>query len=331
MANFHSSTSNPPQLRPDDYTVGWICAVEIELRAAISMFDVRHAPLHSQGKHDENNYHLGKIGKHNVVICCLPHYGTTEAAIAGKSMKSTFGQLRFGLLVGIGGGIPSSENDIRLGDVVVSQPSGQTGGVVQHDMGRQEVGRFDRIGSLNQPPRLLLNAMNTLQVRRGLGKSLAGMVSEMANDDDDDNDWGYPIHEQDVLFKPAYNHRSGSRMNCSECLKDQHNLEQRNPRRNQSPRCFYGTIASGNSVIRDATVRDALGIKEGALCFETEAAGLMNDFKCIVIRGICNYSDSHSNRSWQHYAASVAAAYAKILLSVIPLEAVEDLTPLKRK
>jgi hypothetical protein len=49
-----------------------------------------------------------------------------------------------------------------------------------------------------------------------------------------------------------------------------------------------------------------------------EAAGLMDDFPCLVVRGICDYADSHKNKLWQGYAAAMAAAYAKELLSVIP-------------
>ena len=81
---------------------------------------------------------------------------------------------------------------------------------------------------------------------------------------------------------------------------------------------YYGLIASGNQVIKDGRIRDLLAQELGILCFEMEAAGLMNNFPCLVIRGICDYSDSHKNRQWQGYAAATAAAYAKELLSVIP-------------
>jgi nucleoside phosphorylase len=54
-----------------------------------------------------------------------------------------------------------------------------------------------------------------------------------------------------------------------------------------------------------------------------EAAGLMNNFPCLVIRGICDYSDSHKRKDWQGYAAMVAAAYAKDLLSRIVPSQVE--------
>ena len=47
------------------------------------------------------------------------------------------------------------------------------------------------------------------------------------------------------------------------------------------------------------------------LCFKMEAAGLMDDFPCLVVRGICDYADSHKNKQWQGYAAATAAAYAK--------------------
>jgi nucleoside phosphorylase len=60
-----------------------------------------------------------------------------------------------------------------------------------------------------------------------------------------------------------------------------------------------------------------------------EAAGLMNDFPCLVIRGICDYADSHKNKEWQGYAAAVAAAYAKELLLVVPSNQV-DHTPMAR-
>src|SRR3954447_10782956 len=70
--------------------------------------------------------------------------------------------------------------------------------------------------------------------------------------------------------------------------------------------------------MRDGATRDSVSSEFGSvLCFEMEAAGLMNNFPCIVIRGICDYADSHKNKRWQAYAAGTAAAYAKELLSVI--------------
>jgi nucleoside phosphorylase len=75
-----------------------------------------------------------------------------------------------------------------------------------------------------------------------------------------------------------------------------------------NPTIHYGLIASANQLMKDALVRDTLAAEKDILCFEIEAAGLMNHFPCLVIRGICNYSDLHKNKEWQGYAAIAAAA-----------------------
>jgi nucleoside phosphorylase len=93
------------------------------------------------------------------------------------------------------------------------------------------------------------------------------------------------------------------------------------------PTIYYGLIASANKVIKDAIVRDDAA-KQDILCFEMEAAGLMNHFPCLVIRGVCDYSDSHKNKRWQGYAAMTAAAYAKALLYRIAPNRVEVEKPL---
>ena len=56
--------------------------------------------------------------------------GTNSAAAVVVQMKLAFASIRFGLMVGIGGGVPSVEADIRLGDVVISRPHKLHGGVV---------------------------------------------------------------------------------------------------------------------------------------------------------------------------------------------------------
>ncbi len=83
----------------------------------------------------------------------------------------------------------------------------------------------------------------------------------------------------------------------------------------------YGLIASSDKLMKDATIRDKLAREEGVLCFEMEAAGLMNHFPCLIIRGICDYAGSHKNKEWQGFAAMTAAAYAKELLQkIVPTE-----------
>lgn len=136
-------------LSHEDYTVGWICALPLEMTAAKTMLDESHPKL-SQPSTDPNTYTLGKVCGHSVVIACLPSgvYGTTSAATVVAHMVSTFPRIQFGLMVGIGGGVPVNI-DIRLGDVVVSQPTGSYSGVVQYDYGKTVSGGFQQTGMLN--------------------------------------------------------------------------------------------------------------------------------------------------------------------------------------
>lgn len=140
-----------------------------------------------------------------------------------------------------------------------------------------------------------------------------------------------PQPEADVLFESDYEHVEAT---CS-TYSDPDNIKQASSCANcdlsrtvsrgtrklsHEPVVFYGLIASGNSpgVIKYATERDRIRSDcDGAFCFEMEAVGVMNDFPCIVVRGICDYCDSHKNDSWHSYAAAAAAGIAKELLGYL--------------
>ena len=130
----------------------------------VAMLDETHPKLEKENG-DDNEYTLGRIGSHNVIIACLPAglIGSGRAAIVANNMRRSF-PIKFGLMVGIGGGVWSKKHDIRLGDVVVSQPMGTHGGVVQWDFGKIEKdGNFQRTGSLDKPPPALLYALQELK------------------------------------------------------------------------------------------------------------------------------------------------------------------------
>lgn len=128
MASFH---------RREDYQIGIICALAIEKAAMVAMLDDSH-PKVPKDSRDPNDYSFGRIGEHNIVIACLPagSMGNGPAATVASNMSRSF-QLQFGLMVGIAGGVWSKKDDIRLGDVVVSKPTGEHGGVVQWDYGKK--------------------------------------------------------------------------------------------------------------------------------------------------------------------------------------------------
>jgi nucleoside phosphorylase len=301
------------RLRIQDYTVGWVCALPIELAAATKMLDEEHQGL-PQDSNDTNLYTLGRISEHNVVLACLPagKIGISSAAAVAIQMKAKFVSIRFGLMVGIGGGVPSDESDIRLGDVVVSQPHMQHGGVVQYDFGKTGPSGFAQTGSLNMPPTVLLTALAKIRANHYIGRnSLSTYMSAISNLPH----FALPRAGHDILFEPAYKHVGG--LTCDRCSRDK--LVGRTAREDREIVIHYGTIASGNQVMKDGITRDRLSSElGGVLCFDMEAAGLMDSFPCVVIRGICDYADSHKNKRWQPYAAATAAAYAKELLSVIP-------------
>jgi nucleoside phosphorylase len=307
------------KLSHDDYTVGWICALPPEMAAAKAMLDEVHAKL-SQAPNDHNTYTLGAINGHNVVIACLPSgaYGTTSAAVVAAQMLSTFREIRFGLMVGIGGGVPSEEADIRLGDIVVSKPTDTIGGVVQYDYGKTiSGGRFQRTGVLNKPPEVLLTAISDLQADHMMGLSqIPKILSYLAVKYPEMSQFTYRGQQLDQLFEAEYDH-IGSGNTCAHC--DRSRLVTRQIRIKSNPKIHYGLIASGNQVMKHGRTRDQLAQELGILSFEMEAAGLMDQFPCLVIRGICDYCDSHKNKQWQEYAAAAAAAYAKELLSAIPV------------
>jgi nucleoside phosphorylase len=307
------------QLRREDYTVGWVCALPVELAAAQEMLDEEHVTPRYDA-YDTNLYTCGRVGEHNVVIACLPEgqTGTNSAAAVAVQMKSTFSSTRFGLMVGIGGGVPSEEADVRLGDVVVSKPHKAHGGVVQYDLGKTTPSGFERTGALNTPPTVLLNAVANLRAKQIRGR---GRLLEYLSKLDSLPDFTREAAGPDALYDATYDHVGSA--TCAKC-KTEHIIT-REVRR-QDVVVHYGTIASGNQVMRSAAERDRVSAElDGVLCFEMEAAGLMNSFPCLVVRGICDYADSHKDKRWQPYAAGTAAAYAKEVLSVIPSAEVAEI------
>ncbi|KAL1885609.1 hypothetical protein Plec18167_001104 [Paecilomyces lecythidis] len=297
--------------RPEagSFTIGWISALPVEHAAGEALLNEEY-----DNHGDMVQYTLGRIHDHNVVMACLPagQIGTTAAATVATEMRLQFPSLRSYLLVGIGGGVPSSDADIRLGDVVVSEPQGKYGGVVQYDLGKTITGGAQiRTGIMSLPSSELLTAVAKLQSCRSAEKShFSDYLAEVAHRSEYNRDLTGP----DQLFDASYDHTGET---CAEC--DPTKVLFRIQRTSCEPHIHFGTIASGNQVIKDGRTRDRLSAElKGILCFEMEAAGMMNQLRCLVIRGICDYADSHKNKTWQPFAAATAAACAKEILSFLP-------------
>ncbi|KAL5696095.1 hypothetical protein EMGR_006617 [Emarellia grisea] len=267
----------------NDYTVGVVCAMGFEMSAVRYMLDDEHPRLPTK-QGDSNLYILGELSGHNVVIAWLPGtQGKGAAAIVANNMQRTFASIKWRLLVGIGGGVPSRTHDIRLGDIVVSMPEGPFGGVVQYDLGKDVEDGFTLKGFLLPPPPILRSAVEKFCKN--------GLALQITNG-----------HQQTRMF-------SSNQITLMYLI------------RSHVGDIHYGLIASGDRVMRSAMKRSKTGREIGdILCFEMEAAGIMTEFPCIAIRGISDYADSHKSDIWQNYAAAAAAGCAKELLSYLDPE-----------
>jgi nucleoside phosphorylase len=194
------------KLKHDDYTVAWICPLVVEQVAALEMLDEEHERL-PQPEHDHNLYDLGSIYGHNVVVAQLPLAGNCFAATVVAQMRNTYPRLRFGLLVGIGGGVPTrtAEGSIRLGHIVVSEPTGQHSGAVQYDHGKAEANQLLRTGCLAPPPHVLLNAARRAQVRRHRmsAEPLAAHLKRIDTTKSHFRRFKRPHADQDYLYEPS--------------------------------------------------------------------------------------------------------------------------------
>ncbi|PYH90696.1 purine and uridine phosphorylase [Aspergillus ellipticus CBS 707.79] len=273
-----------------NYTVGWICPLQIELVAALEMLDEEHAKLPQQPA-DHNVYHLGSISGRNVVIAGMWQAGNSTAATVAAQMRMTFPNIRYGLLVGTGGGVPvvTEQGMVRLGHVVVSKPTGQSSGAIQYDRGKAHDSILLRTGALAPPPPVLLLA----------AEALAAQLARSRED---------PLLQNVQRFDTSL---PGLR-----CYQFPDGIYPSD----QWITVHRGTIASGEIVLKDAVKRDLLTQDNEILCFEMECAGALSDFPCLVIRGISNYCDSHKNDQWQGFASAAAAAYARQLFFHVPID-----------
>ena len=335
------------RLRPQDYTVGWLCALaRTEQVAAIKMLDEQHEVL-TKPAGDHNTYAYGSIGSHNIVIACLPlsQPGTTIASRMANFLPVSFPNMRLYLFVGIGGGIPQNppnpdpDQDIHLGDVVVGfDYTPGVAGVIQYDFIRdQGEGGRELLASFDKPNPELLTALGMLFTNYETGDScphvhLARLKSLRSPY------FSRPPPGGDKLYRSKYEHSHGA-SNCDQCSLDElvvrqerqppeHGSTEQSPMEAETsiPVFHQGQILSGNSIIKDAKRRDELsGEFPYARCFEMEAAGVVDQTHCLVIRGIADYADSHKNQTWQPYAAGTAAVFARELLLTIQPSVVAQL------
>jgi nucleoside phosphorylase len=334
MANTKAGTK---QLSCADYHVAWICPVaDLELLPARLMLDEEHPTPTYDTHYDENTYICGSINGHAVVVATCPQ-GQTGNVNAGRltgAMFKTFPNIRMAVLVGIGGGMPTLEgsedplDDVHLGDVVVGWPGDGKPACVYHDRGKAKVdGQFEMVGTMQDPDWRLTSALGILASDYEMGKTTFDDQLARLQRHKRKQKFAHPGLEHDKLFKATYRHEGEYRSKCGTC--DPNELVQRPQRteEDQHTLVFHrGRIATGNAVIQDGELRDKISARcDGAICVEMEAAGVDANRRCLVIRGISDYADSHKCDVWRSYAAGTAAAFTRELLCRIPPGTVKEM------
>ncbi|KAF5495471.1 Ankyrin repeat domain-containing protein 50 [Colletotrichum fructicola] len=348
-------TTDQRPRRREDFRIAVLCALPLEYNAATLAFDEffdEDGDKFGRARGDPNRYTTGRIGKYNVVMALLPGMGTVSSASAMASFRSSYTELKLALLVGICGGVPSpgTEKEVLLGDVIMSKT------VVQYDFGRQNPHRFttkdtlsDSLGRPNKDIRSLLASLETERtferLERRTAEILTGIQQTAAQAGRKRTRYPYPGAAQDGLFSPTYEHRHRDDADCGcddtwicdtapdascielECdkthlvLRESLEIKKRLEREGntaaaQEPHILIGSVGSGNAVMRSGAHRDEIAQRYDLIAFEMEAAGAWDEVPCIVIKGVCDYADSHKNKKWQTFAAAAAASSMKALLEL---------------
>ncbi|WZH49579.1 ankyrin repeat protein [Fusarium acuminatum] len=305
----------------DDYAVGWVCALPIEAAAAKAILDhVYENPSQDRIPGDNNNYLLGSLHGHNVVVA-YPNpalSAITSQADVVTQLHASYTSIRFHLMVGIAGGAPNMKEDIRLGDVVVSRSTARHPGIIRFDANGERTEDLSVRGrALDQPISLLLTAVGKAETAAIFEESkMRRYMSELVQKSA--ATFAYPGPEQDVLFESSYDHATTEPgdNSCIHC--DQGKIQFRQPRELQDPVVHHGAIASSRHLMCHGATRDKFAKDHGILCFDTKVPELRDSVHYLIIRGICDYADSHRSEIWHAYAAAASAAYAKEVISFIP-------------
>ncbi|KAL2808471.1 hypothetical protein BJX63DRAFT_439377 [Aspergillus granulosus] len=324
----------------DDFDIAIICALSLETNAVLCSLDEYWRDAHHQyGKAagDENSYSFGRISGHAVVVATLPRMGKIHASSAASTLKVSFHFIKLALLVGICGAVPykADGNEITLGDVIISES------LVEFDFGRQHEEGFERrrdvMFEAPRAPEEVAGLLKQIQTPFKLSEvqdGLAQHLDELMRSPDIAT--SYPVVSQDKLFEPTYIHKhqngcigcsaqdaicnAAQAASCEQLGCDRSLLVPRSrlpiALANQRPthRIHFGTIGTADTGMRSAKRRDALAKAERIIAFEMEGAGVWTKFNCLIIKGVCDYADSHKNKGWQAYAAVVAASAAKVVL-----------------
>ncbi|EPS37714.1 hypothetical protein H072_8570 [Dactylellina haptotyla CBS 200.50] len=302
---------------------------------------------------DQNTYLTGRIGQYNVVLALLPGMGKANAAQTAANFRSSFGGIELALLVGICGGVPTASDgqEIILGDVIISGSIIQYDLGRQFPNGfRRKSTLNDNLGRANADVRGFVAMLSTCHVSERLEARTSHHLAKLQREASrrHPGKYDYPGPAADKLFEATYLHKHQLSANCEICKQgvdnvcehamhgavcgelhcDESHLVWRkrldakakelkstaSVHEVQQPMLHIGTVASGDTVMRSGEIRDNIAKRDSIIAFEMEGAGVWDNLSCIIIKGVCDYSDCHKNKKWQNFAAATAASAMKAIL-----------------
>ncbi|KAJ5505069.1 hypothetical protein N7463_007943 [Penicillium fimorum] len=323
-----------------DFAIAIICALPIEADAVEALFDETYDRLgrvYGKQPGDTNAYINGRMDRHNVVLYYMPGMGKESAASVAATLRISYTEIQLALVVGICGGAPSPSpgRQIYLGDIIISDS------VVTYDFGRQYPGGFRRkrdvkdiLGRPNQEIRTLLAGLNASRSQIEFQQQ---MLLNLHSLQQKETRWQHPGFD-DILFDASYLHKHHTpspygRCDCStdnspydicdkvleiEChdLKCDKNqiIRRRSSTTLAKASVHIGKVASADTVMKSGEHRDTITREERVLGFEMEATGVWDNIACIIVKGVCDYADSHKSKMWQCYAAATGASAAMAFL-----------------
>lgn len=237
---------------PETYTVGWICAIVAESVAAQEFLDEEDDPPAFVQTHDDNNYTLGRIGPHKVVIATLPYgeCGTVSAARADAKMLLSFPNIRIGLMVVLGAVRLARRTIFVLGTsssarLATERPacSSMTSARPYKARSSSTHGSSTNHRHFSKPP---CHVDATLDMNPRLRP-----------------EFQRPDQCTDRLFKAEVTH------DPTRATDETHLVPRRERTKDEdNPAIHYGTITSADQLMKDATIRDKLATERNVLCFE---------------------------------------------------------------
>lgn len=336
-----------------DFKVAIICALPLESDAVQDMLDKRWDEVkYGKTPGDPNHYTTGVIGRHNVVVVHMPGMGKSNGASVAANCRASFMNLGLVLVVGICGGVPFAKNgaEIVLGDVIISDGLIQYD--FGRQFPDRFVRKHDTMARLSSDVLSFLAKMKGRWNIKNLRQRTAMHLEYLRNETELAGIADYPGARRDKLYDSTYRHKHQSASTCEVCngcqtkndpvceaaltldcsslqcddrylvtrnrLVAQADDQNRKTTSNASaePLIHFGLYASGDKVMKSGEEREIIAKEEGVIAFEMEGAGVWEGFpgRCLIVKGVCDYADSHKNKRWQTYAAASAAACTKALL-----------------